>query len=83
MSKSLVSSGVVGWVYKGSLLGLDTSVLLCTRDYGVPARGLLSAVVVEHKYPGQGLGCTCGAGDEPLSLHFFSSCGEGDTSSCV
>lgn len=81
MSKSLVSSGVVGQVYKGSLLGLDPSVLLSARDYGVPARGLLSAVVVEHKYPGQRLGCTCGAGDKRLSLHSFS-CG-GDTSSCV
>lgn len=48
-----MSSGEVGWFYKGRWL--NTTVLLSTRDYGVPARGLLCAVVVEHEYPGQGL----------------------------
>lgn len=43
-----MSSGEVGWVYKGWWLELETSVLLSTRDYGVLARGLVSAVVVEH-----------------------------------
>lgn len=73
----------MGWVYKGWQLGLETSVLPPTGDYGVLARGLVSAVVVEHEYPGQGRGCTYGAGDVLLSLHFLSSSGGGDTSSCA
>lgn len=63
-----MSSGEVGWDCKDWWLGLDTSVLLSNRDRGVPVTGLLCAVVVEHKRPGQGTGCTCGAGVAPLSL---------------
>lgn len=62
-----MSSGEVVWNCKGWCLGLDTSVLVFSQHCGIPARGLLSAVVVEHKQPGQGTGCTCGAGVAPLS----------------
>lgn len=78
-----MSSREVGWDCKDWWLGLDTSVLLSNRDCGVPVTGLLCAVVVEHKQPGQGTGCTCGAGVAPLSLRFLSPWGGGDTCPCT